>query len=110
MTNVVYNLLDNAIKYSPVNREIKIELKEADHEVTLMVSDQGIGIEPLHHKRIFEKFFRVPSGDVHNTRGYGLGLNYVADVVRSHGGAVTVESKPGQGSCFTIRLPVSHGN
>jgi len=110
MTNVVYNLLDNAIKYSPVNREIKIDLNEAGHEVTLMVSDQGIGIEPLHHKRIFEKFFRVPSGDVHNTRGYGLGLNYVADVVRSHGGAVTVESNPGEGSCFTIRLPVNHGN
>lgn len=110
MTNVVYNLLDNAIKYSPAHTQIKIDLKGSDDEVTLMVHDQGMGIDPVYHKRIFEKFFRVPNGDVHNTHGYGLGLNYVADVVRSHGGTVTVESRPGEGSCFTIRLPGKHGN
>ena len=109
LTNVVYNLLDNAIKYSPENTSIDIELKEDESEVVLSISDHGMGIDPLHHKRIFEKFFRVPTGDVHNTRGYGLGLNYVANVVRSHGGRVTVSSAVDKGSTFTIYLPKKHG-
>jgi two-component system phosphate regulon sensor histidine kinase PhoR len=109
LTNVVYNLLENAIKYSPENTAIAIDLAEHDSELVLAVRDHGIGIDPAHHKRIFEKFFRVPAGDVHNTRGYGLGLNYVANVVRSHNGTVTLESSPGEGSCFTLRLPKTHG-
>ncbi|HTF18830.1 MAG TPA: HAMP domain-containing sensor histidine kinase [Chryseolinea sp.] len=110
MINVVYNLLDNAIKYSPDHKTIKIDLKGAENEVILTVHDEGLGIDPIHHKRIFEKFFRVPSGDVHNTRGYGLGLNYVADVVRSHHGTVTVQSQLGAGSCFILQLPRKHGH
>ena len=108
LTNVVYNLLDNAIKYSPENTSITVELEAFDSEIVLLVRDQGMGIDPVHHKRIFEKFFRVPTGDVHNTRGYGLGLNYVADVVRSHNGTVTLESATAQGSCFILRFPRAH--
>ncbi|MEJ1238786.1 HAMP domain-containing sensor histidine kinase [Chryseolinea sp. T2] len=110
LTNVVYNLLDNAIKYSPTDTSIDIELMESGDELILKILDQGIGIDPAHHKRIFEKFFRVPTGDVHNTRGYGLGLNYVANVVKSHGGNISVESAPDQGSSFTIYLPRKHGS
>ncbi|MGC3947305.1 MAG: HAMP domain-containing sensor histidine kinase [Chryseolinea sp.] len=109
LTNVVYNLLDNAIKYSPQNTSIKIDLKETEDGITLAIHDQGIGIDAVYHKRIFEKFFRVPTGDVHNTQGYGLGLNYVAAVVRSHGGKLAVDSGLDQGSTFTIHLPKKHG-
>lgn len=110
LTNVVYNLLDNAIKYSSDNTSINIDLASNENNVTLVVRDQGIGIDAIHHKRIFERFFRVPTGDVHNTRGYGLGLNYVADVVRSHGGTIKLESALGKGSCFTLNLPKQHGS
>ena len=108
LTNVVYNLLDNAIKYSPDNTSITIRLLETGDNITLSVRDRGIGIDPVYHKKIFEKFFRVPAGDVHNTRGYGLGLNYVSGVVRSHKGTIRLESAPGLGSTITIQLPKKH--
>ena len=105
LTNVVYNLIDNALKYSPGHPVITVSLQNSDDSVRLSVKDQGLGIAPEYHKKIFEKFFRVPTGDVHNAKGYGLGLNYVASVIRSHDGTIIVESEPGKGSCFTITLP-----
>lgn len=110
ITNVVYNLLDNAIKYSPSGTVISITLRETSSQVDLAVRDQGIGIDPSLHEQIFEKFFRVSSGNVHNTHGYGLGLNYVAEVVHSHRGTVRVDSAIGKGSCFTISFPKKNGN
>lgn len=110
LTNVIYNLLDNAIKYSAPGTNIRVAIGELPTEVVFTIQDQGIGIDPVHHTRVFEKFFRVPTGDVHNTRGYGLGLNYVSEVVRSHRGSITLESALGKGSCFTVRLPKPHGD
>lgn len=105
LTSVVYNLLDNALKYSPVEPKISVSLKGSDSEIILKVKDNGIGIAPEYKKKVFEKFFRVPTGDVHNIKGYGLGLSYVDSVVRGHKGTIEVESEPGKGSEFIIRLP-----
>ncbi len=105
LTSVIYNLLDNALKYSPTDPEIVVVLKEDVNNIILAVKDHGVGIAPEYKKKIFEKFFRVPTGDIHNIKGYGLGLSYVESVVKSHGGTITVESEIGKGSCFTITLP-----
>lgn len=105
ITNVIYNLLDNALKYSGGEPQISIRLEENENQVILKVADKGIGIPAEYKKKIFEKFFRVPTGDVHNIKGYGLGLSYVESVVRSHSGLIEVVSQPGQGSVFTISLP-----
>lgn len=105
ITNVIYNLLDNALKYSEGEPQISISLTAQADKVVLRVSDKGIGIPKEYSKKIFEKFFRVPSGDVHNVKGYGLGLSYVESVIRSHHGHIEVESDSGQGSTFVISLP-----
>ncbi|MBS1508346.1 MAG: HAMP domain-containing histidine kinase [Bacteroidetes bacterium] len=104
LTNVVYNLLDNALKYSQPPTVITILLKENADHILFSIKDNGIGIAKEYHKKIFDKFFRVPTGNIHNTHGYGLGLNYVAEVLRLHRGTIHVESEPGQGSTFTIQL------
>lgn len=105
LTSVVYNLLDNALKYSLITPEIKVSLKEEASKIILSVKDNGIGIAPEYRKKVFEKFFRVPTGDVHNIKGYGLGLSYVESVVKSHHGTIAIESEPGKGSNFIIILP-----
>ncbi len=108
LLSVVYNLVDNALKYSKEHPEIAISLSEKSDEISLAVRDKGIGIAPAYRRRVYERFFRVPSGDVHNTKGHGLGLSYVAEVVQQHGGRILLESEVGQGSCFTVYLP-KHG-
>lgn len=105
LTNVIYNLLDNALKYSINEPQISIRLEEDPDRVILKVADKGIGIPAEYRRKIFEKFFRVPTGDVHNIKGYGLGLSYVDSVIKSHRGLIEVVSKPGEGSVFTISLP-----
>jgi len=105
LTSVVYNLLDNALKYSLINPEITINLKEDASRIILSVKDNGLGIPIEYRKKVFEKFFRVPTGDVHNIKGYGLGLSYVESVVKSHHGTIDVESEQGKGSNFIIKLP-----
>jgi two-component system phosphate regulon sensor histidine kinase PhoR len=104
VTSVVYNLLDNALKYSKANPSIEIDLKETEADVEMSVTDNGIGIEPEFRKKIFDKFFRVPTGDTHNVKGYGLGLSYVAYVIQRHRGTIDMESQPGIGSRFIIKL------
>lgn len=106
LTHVVYNLVDNALKYSDDNTSLELRLKNSGSSVEFSVRDYGIGIAKEYRKRIFEKFFRVPTGDVHNVKGYGLGLNYVASVVKKHGGRIDVQSELGKGSLFTIHLPI----
>lgn len=105
ITSVIYNLLDNALKYGGSKPEIKVELAATPQEFKLRVEDNGIGISPEYANKVFEKFFRVPSGDHHNIKGYGLGLSYAAHVVHQHGGTISVDSQPGNGSAFTIKLP-----
>jgi two-component system phosphate regulon sensor histidine kinase PhoR len=105
LVSVLYNLLENALKYSPLPPKITVSLAHSEHQLTLQVKDQGRGIPSEYQSRIFEKFFRVPTGDVHDVKGHGLGLNYVAGVVQLHQGSIEVESKEGRGTAFTVRLP-----
>jgi two-component system phosphate regulon sensor histidine kinase PhoR len=107
LTSVLFNLLDNALKYSKENPSVHIDLKEDDRQIELFVTDNGIGIASEYRKKIFEKFFRVPMGDMHNVKGYGLGLSYVAYVIQQHQGTIEVESEPGIGSRFIIKLPAA---
>lgn len=105
LLSVLFNLLDNALKYSPDKPVIDVRIKDAGNALQLVVADKGVGIPPEYHQRVFEKFFRVPHGNVHNAKGYGLGLSYVAHVVEQHKGTIAVDSNEGQGSRFTITLP-----
>ena len=79
-----------------------------EKECTLSVKDNGAGIAPEYRQKIFEKFFRIPAGDKHNIKGYGLGLSYVAHIVQQHHGAITLQSEPGHGCEFIVKLPVAH--
>jgi signal transduction histidine kinase len=104
---VLTNLLDNAIKYSGDARHIDIELGQHNGFVTVAVSDQGPGIEIEEQERIFEKFYRVGNGLVHDAKGSGLGLAIVKHIAEAHRGRVVVDSLPGRGSTFTIELPTN---
>jgi two-component system phosphate regulon sensor histidine kinase PhoR len=105
LVSVIYNLLDNALKYSSSNPKIDINVSGLPSKVQLTITDSGIGIPAEYHNRIFEKFFRVPTGNLHNAKGYGLGLSYVAHVIKRHEGSIRVESVEGNGSRFIIQLP-----
>ena len=102
--NIVSNLLDNAIKYSVMKAEVEIEARKEGETFVLSVQDKGIGIAKDKLPRVFDKFYRVPTGNLHDVKGYGLGLYYVKTMVERHGGSVEVESEPGKGSVFTIKL------
>lgn len=105
--NVVFNLLDNAIKYrrEDVPVKLKIETGNDKKNFTLKITDNGIGIDKSDVKLIFDKFYRVPKGDVHDVKGFGLGLYYVKNIVEQHKGTVQLKSELGKGSTFIITLP-----
>lgn len=105
LVSVLYNLLENALKYSLESPKIEVRLAQSGGQLTLKVKDQGRGIPAAYLDRIFDKFFRVPTGDVHDVKGHGLGLNYVAGVVRLHQGHIEVNSQVGVGTEFTVRFP-----
>ncbi len=105
ITNLVFNLFDNALKYSLEMPEIQITTKEEEGFVVLEVADNGIGISKENQKRIFEKLYRVPTGNIHNVKGYGLGLSYVMGVVLKHKGQIQVESELKKGTKFIVKLP-----
>ena len=105
ITSVIYNLLDNALKYSKENPQIDIKLIRQSEYFELRISDNGIGIPDAYRYKIFDRFFRVPSGNRHNTKGYGLGLSYVNHIVQRHQGFIEVESELGKGSTFIVKLP-----
>ena len=102
----VGNLIDNAVKYSDGDRTIIVRLAVEDAGVAVSVTDHGIGIPADEQERIFERFHRVSTGLVHDVKGSGLGLSLVQHIVKAHGGRVSVESSPGEGSTFTIHLPL----
>jgi two-component system phosphate regulon sensor histidine kinase PhoR len=104
--NMLTNLLDNAVKYSEQEPEIKLTTKCVANKFVLSVMDNGIGMSKEVHHKIFDKFFRVSKGDVHNVKGFGLGLSYVKAVVLAWGGSIDVKSEPGKGTEFIIELPV----
>ena len=106
ITSVLYNLLDNALKYSKEQPAITVHLARDSHFVIISVADNGIGIPAAYKGKVFDKFFRVPSNNHHNIKGYGLGLSYVQHIVLQHGGMISVDSTEGKGSTFTIKLPV----
>jgi len=108
--NLVNNLLDNAIKYSPEAPEIKIRTKNNGKGILMSVEDKGIGMSKSVQNNIFERFYRKPSGNVHDVKGFGLGLNYVQYIVNAHKGNITVHSEPGKGSRFEVFLPYNHEN
>ena len=105
ITNVVYNLLDNAVKYSTTKPVISITTKNERNHLVIEIKDNGIGIRKEDLKMIFDKFYRVSTGNIHDIKGFGLGLFYVKLIINEHNGSIDVKSKIGEGSTFTIKLP-----
>ncbi len=107
LTNVLFNLLDNALKYSKDKPEIIVATENKNNFLMLSVKDNGIGIAKEYHKQIFERFYRVPTGNVHDVKGFGLGLSYVKKIIDAHSGFVKVESTLNKGTKFLIYFPLN---
>lgn len=105
LTNMIINLLDNANKYSPSAPEITIQTQNNDRGIKVMISDKGQGISKEMINKVFDKFYRVPTGNVHDVKGFGLGLSYVKTMVDAHQGEIQVKSEPTKGSTFTLFFP-----
>lgn len=105
VTNVIYNLLDNAVKYCEQTPEILIRTTNTQDGLQLVIGDNGIGIRREDQRMIFDKFYRVPTGNLHNVKGFGLGLYYVKLIVEEHGGKINLKSSPGKGSVFSLWFP-----
>ena len=103
--NLIFNLLDNAIKYCNTNPKVIVSAILKNNKIHLSVEDNGIGIDPKYGKKIFKKFFRIPTGNIHNVKGFGLGLDYVKNIVKAHKWKIHLESEQGRGSKFLIIIP-----
>ncbi|RYZ50190.1 MAG: ATP-binding protein [Sphingobacteriales bacterium] len=103
LTGAIYNIVDNAIKYG--GDRIDISLEDKGSNAVLIIDDNGHGIASQYQRKIFERFFRVPSGNLHNVKGHGLGLSYSRYIVVAHSGSLTLESRPGHGATFILSIP-----
>lgn len=110
LTNILYNLLDNAIKYSPGKPHITLQTRSLPEGISITVADRGLGMTKEQVNRVFEKFYRVPTGNRHDVKGFGLGLSYVRKMVDEHHGQIRVKSQLGRGSSFEIELPYKQTN
>lgn len=108
ISNIIHNLLDNAIKYTPKEPKIIITTYDKSNGIEIAISDNGIGISKEARKQIFDKFYRVHTGNLHDVKGFGLGLSYVKAIVTAHKGIIDVQSELGKGSTFNIYLPTEH--
>ncbi len=106
--NLISNLVDNAVKYSNENLVLKISSANSGSNLVLKFEDNGIGMSKETVKRIFEKFYRAHTGNLHNVKGFGLGLSYVKTIIDAHDGRIKVDSSPGKGSTFTLEVPYMH--
>jgi len=106
--NIIRNILDNAIKYTPEHPLIEVSTKNLMNGIEVIVKDNGVGMSKEARKHIFDKFYRIPTGNVHNIKGFGLGLSYVKAMVEAHDGKVSVKSEPGKGSEFILFFPQKH--
>jgi len=105
-TNVITNIIDNAVKYSKDEPEVNLSLVRKNNKVRISISDQGIGIPREQTKEVFDKFYRVSTGDVHDVKGFGLGLFYVKNISQAHGWVPKLESELGKGTTFTLDILV----
>ena len=108
LLNVMFNLIDNAMKYAGEDPHIVIRTRQSEVGLSLAVQDNGMGIAKEHLGKVFERLYRVPTGNVHNVKGFGLGLSYVKNVIERHEGSVQIESTPGEGTTLTLNLPFEH--
>jgi two-component system phosphate regulon sensor histidine kinase PhoR len=107
LTNIIYNLLDNANKYTPESPRITVRTRNHANGIEIAVADNGIGIKTEDREYVFDKYFRVPSGNVHDVKGFGIGLSYVKMMVRAHGGSIRLDSEVGTGTTVTLSLPTA---
>ncbi|MES2780822.1 MAG: HAMP domain-containing sensor histidine kinase [Bacteroidota bacterium] len=105
LTNAFCNLIDNALKYTKDKPELNIQTSSANGYFNIVIADNGIGIDKEHQQKVFDKFFRVPTGDVHDVKGFGLGLAYVKKIVELHRGTIELKSEKGTGTQFMISVP-----
>ena len=108
-TNVIYNIIDNAIKYCSTAPDILINISETKNKLVLNIEDNGVGLKRDDLERVFQKFYRVSTGDVHDVKGFGLGLYYVKNICKAHGWDISIDSVFGEGSTFSIQIPQNHG-
>ena len=106
-SNVIFNLIDNANKYSKEAPKIYISTEKNDNQLIIKIADEGIGMSRDQQKKIFEQFYRIPTGNLHDVKGFGLGLSYVNDMVKRMNGSINVSSEKDKGAVFEIKFPLA---